>query len=267
MEAAPARLPEAIAPALAVPLPQRLPLPLDAWRRLNPSRRAPPPLPFNRLPFNKSPFNKRPSSRPLFSARSRHPAPRITSAPSTLLPARPVNEHVFTPRESSLSAKSSPASLEVGSEPPAARFGPPSFPPPKDADLTAFRAILDGVRRKRPALASVFEHAAMLELTPERIVLAYEATSFLVQQATDASSVEALTLAASDHFGRPIEVRVEIAAGRPQATTLAQIDSGERKTKLDAARRAVADHPLVTAAMELLGAELRDVKLASELAD
>ena len=39
--------------------------------------------------------------------------------------------------------------------------------------------------------------------------------------------------------------------------TLAMLETAERKIKLDAARRAVAEHPLVAAAIELLGAELK----------
>ena len=41
-------------------------------------------------------------------------------------------------------------------------------------------------------------------------------------------------------------------------------DCAERKSRLESARRAIANHPLVTAAIELLGAELRDVRLAQD---
>jgi DNA polymerase-3 subunit gamma/tau len=56
-----------------------------------------------------------------------------------------------------------------------------------------------------------------------------------------------------------------VARGTTQ--TIAQIDGAERKARVEAARRAVADHPLVSAAIELLGAELRDVRLSQEYAD
>ncbi len=54
----------------------------------------------------------------------------------------------------------------------------------------------------------------------------------------------------------------ETIAARSGNVTLAMVETAERKSKLDAAKRAVAEHPLVTAAIELLGAELRDVRLA-----
>ena len=99
------------------------------------------------------------------------------------------------------------------------------------------------------------------------MVIAYEATSFLVAQAVDAASVEALGAACAEHFGSAPEVKVELSESRLKVATLAQIEGAERKLRLDAARRAVAEHPLVAAAVELLGAELRDVKLGPDLVD
>jgi DNA polymerase III subunit gamma/tau len=129
-------------------------------------------------------------------------------------------------------------------------------------DLEAWRAALAAVRGKRPALASVLEHAALLRFGPERVELGYEAGSFLVGQATDASAKELILAALTDHFGQRPELAFETIAPRSGNVTLAMLETSERRIKLDAAKRAVAEHPLVAAAIELLGAELRDVRLA-----
>lgn len=118
------------------------------------------------------------------------------------------------------------------------------------------------VRGKRPALASVLEHAAVLRFTGERVELGYEASSFLVGQAVEASAKELLLGALASHFGRAPELVFETIQPKSGNVTLAMMETAERKSKLDAAKRAVAEHPLVTAAIELLGAELRDVRLA-----
>jgi DNA polymerase-3 subunit gamma/tau len=55
---------------------------------------------------------------------------------------------------------------------------------------------------------------------------------------------------------------VETIAAKSGRVTLAMVETADRKVKLDAAKQAVATHPLVSAAVELLGAELRDVRLA-----
>jgi DNA polymerase-3 subunit gamma/tau len=134
--------------------------------------------------------------------------------------------------------------------------------PTAPADFEAWRAVLALVRNRRPALASVLEHAALLKFGRERVELGYEAGSFLVGQATDANAKELLRSALEQHLGRSPELVFETIAARSGNVTVAMVDTAERKVKLDAAKRAVAEHPLVTAAIELLGAELKDVRLA-----
>ena len=135
------------------------------------------------------------------------------------------------------------------------------------ATLITWRAILEAVRLRRPALASVLEHASLLQCDEARVLLGYEPGSFLAAQATDGAAVTLLTAAVREHFGAKTEVTFDLAVARGTTQTIAQIDGAERKARVDAARRAVADHPLVSAAIELLGAELRDVRLAQECAD
>ena len=147
--------------------------------------------------------------------------------------------------------------------PPVTLASPAPAPVPP-AEMDAWRAVLALVRAKRPALASVLEHAALLRFGPDRVELGYEASSFLVGQATEASSKELLLSACRTYFGAATEVSFETIASKSGMWTVATLDSTERKQKVDAARRAVAEHPLVAAAIELLGAELKDVRLSAE---
>ena len=130
------------------------------------------------------------------------------------------------------------------------------------SDLDAWRSVLNTVRTRRPALASVLEHAALLRFGAERVELGYEASSFLVGQAAETSARDLVIAALTSHFGHAPELAFETIAARSGNVTLAMVETAERKGKLDAAKRAVAEHPLVTAAIELLGAELKDVRLA-----
>ena len=63
--------------------------------------------------------------------------------------------------------------------------------------------------------------------------------------------------------GEKLTVMVRDYAYHPITRELVHADFVQ--VKLDSARRAVAEHPLVTAAIELLGAELKDVRLAAEM--
>lgn len=142
---------------------------------------------------------------------------------------------------------------------------PAALPPnmnPKD--LAALRAIIAIVREKRPPLASVLEHAALVRIGESELVLGYEASSFLGKQAQDPAAIAVLRAAAAAHLGGQPNVSIEVLQPSSGAVTIAQLDGAERKERLDSARRAIAEHPLVTAAIELLGAELRDVRLGHD---
>ena len=138
--------------------------------------------------------------------------------------------------------------------------------PSTTVDLGAWRGVIDGVRRQRPALASVLEHAIVLELGPERAVVGYAAaSSFLFAQATEPAARQVLTSALRAHFGQPVELAIEtLTSSSNGAVSIAQLESAERKARADAARRAVIEHPLVAAAIDLLGAEIKDIRLAQD---
>lgn len=98
-------------------------------------------------------------------------------------------------------------------------------------------------------------------------MIGFDANHVLGGQAFDPSSRELLGGAAREHFKRPVEIVIENTAAQRGTSTIAQTEVIERKARSDAARRAVLDHPLVVAAIEMLGAEVKDVRLAQELAE
>ena len=99
----------------------------------------------------------------------------------------------------------------------------------------------------------------------DRIVLGFDADYMFADHAMDAPSRDLLIASARRHFGRAPSVAFERTASR--SGTIAQAESAEKKARTEAARRHIAEHPLVTAAIELLGAELKDVRLPQELAE
>jgi DNA polymerase-3 subunit gamma/tau len=130
-------------------------------------------------------------------------------------------------------------------------------------DLDAWRAIVDGVRRLRPPVASVFEHAMPLRVERDSVVVGFEASAaFLCARANETEALEALTQAARSHFGAPTRVEIDGAARSvPGARTLASIAAEQRGVDLAKARAAVEGHPVVRTAMRLFDAQLRDVRL------
>jgi DNA polymerase-3 subunit gamma/tau len=130
-----------------------------------------------------------------------------------------------------------------------------------DSPLAVFRGLLRLVAETDPVVASIFEHAAVLELSSSRAVLGFEAQSFAGAQATEPEALEVVTRAVRAHFGAPTHVVIDLfAQGKPR-DTVALVDAAERKDALDKARAKAAGHPLVLEALRLFGAELREVVL------
>ena len=147
--------------------------------------------------------------------------------------------------------------------PPAFMTKPEAAPARFDFDVTAWRTVLDRIRGANSNLAVSLELVGVMSFTAERVELAYEAHEYhLIDLVTEASARETLGAALRAHFGRAPEVIFSITTAK--SGTVSQVLGAEKKAKLDAARRGVAEHPVVTAAIELLGAELRDVKLSAE---
>ena len=169
-----------------------------------------------------------------------------------------------------------PAARSVASPAPATLFAAPLAEPgsavtsgaggaraesSRAPSLEAWRAVLGRIRNDRAPLASILEHASPIAFSAERVVLGYEPGSFLAAQATEASHVELLTRHVREYFGTVTPIAFDLTAGPKANPSVASIDTEERRGRLEQARRAVAEHPLVKAAIDILGAELKDVRV------
>lgn len=120
---------------------------------------------------------------------------------------------------------------------------------------------MSAVRDKKAPIASVFEHAAPLEIASGRLLLGYPPGSFLLQQAQNDDNKALLETAATGHFGAPTPVEIDTSARHQEVETLAERNAAIAREAERMARKKVEGHPLVVAAQELLGARLRDVRL------
>jgi DNA polymerase-3 subunit gamma/tau len=132
-------------------------------------------------------------------------------------------------------------------------------------DIEIWRAILDRLRKARPALASILEHAFPLELGPARAVIGFDATAaFFASRASEPEALEALTREIRGHFGAPTAVALDLSARPPQGLrTVASVDEERRAADVARARASIEEHQLVQEAKRLFGATVRDVKLPS----
>jgi len=122
------------------------------------------------------------------------------------------------------------------------------------------------VHGDNPGIASVLEHAALVEASAARLVVGFEQGSFLAAQLHDARARESVRSAARERLGPSTEIDVVAVPREALAGTLAKRASEVMRGRIAEAEQQVRDHPVVAAAIELLGAELREVRLAPELA-
>jgi hypothetical protein len=132
--------------------------------------------------------------------------------------------------------------------------------------MPTWRAILERVRRARPSLASVLEHAVPLEVTPARLDLVFEANAeFSATRAAEPDALDLLTREVRAHFQAPTVVTIGAAqkGGKSSPRTVASIDTERRFAEIARAKAAVEGHPLVEEVIRVFGAKLQDVKLPS----
>ena len=129
--------------------------------------------------------------------------------------------------------------------------------------MRAWEAVIARLREAQAPVASFFEYALPLEMTPARVVVGFEvSTAFQAERASEPEALEALTQAVRAHFGAPTQVVLELASkGAPGLRTVASLNAERRAADLAAARAAVEAHPLVQEAIRVFGAPLCDVKL------
>ena len=175
-------------------------------------------------------------------------------------PATPAGAGAVPARAPSTGA---PARSEPSQGPPSQA---PTAKPQEQAQLEAWEAILGLIRETKPALASVYEHAAPLEVTRECLHLAYREGTFLSEQAVASDARAILSDAAATHFGTDVTIDFDLAGRHDEVQSLAAKNAAALAARIEAAREKVRRHPLVAAALEHLGAELREVRLPNDFA-
>ncbi len=241
-----------------------------APRALAPQRSQGGPVPQEGPADRRAPAADRPRPRP--SEPSDDPEPAARSAPAFVAPSPPAPPAPPPPATRSEPPPSSqaPRSLPPASVPPAS-FRPGIFVPGKQALLdrahpgfALLARLVDAVRPRSARVASLLERVALVEVTERALIVGLDARSFEAGFLTDPDSLALLDEVARRELG---EQRVELAdvVVGSEVPTLAKMVS-----EAGDARRAEVDHelrhhPLVQAAVQYLGAELRDVRLPTNV--
>ena len=189
------------------------------------------------------------------------PAPRVEPPPA--LRAAPAPAPRFEAPTTVEAPSPTRAEAAVPSAVPLRPSGPAraaSAPPPSgsEPDIVAWRAIVETFVGERPELGAFLARAVPLEVGPSGIVIGFgDGEPFVAEVEREVALVSA---AASRHFGATTSVRVERKT--VNGPTLASIDAEEGERQRRAALAKVKNHPRVAEAVEVLGARVKELKLA-----
>jgi DNA polymerase-3 subunit gamma/tau len=191
--------------------------------------------------------------------------PRVAAAPERSFEARGEQ-----PRSKPPSAKDGPdfanfafpepqlAVAPARSETPAPVAGPPA---PVPEGIETFRAIVDRLGESRPEIAAFLAQAALLSLGPPVLVLAYPKEDAFAREVEQ--NVALIRAAAEATLGAEVKVTIERDDALARSfRTLARLDAEAEEGRRRAAIAKARSHPRIAEAIEVLGARLKDLKLA-----
>ncbi len=128
--------------------------------------------------------------------------------------------------------------------------------------LDTWRRILDRVAVESPEISAFLGHAVPLQVSAETLELAFEVGSVFADRAGAPDAIGAIQRAAAVELGGTPCVRLERDSQRTRGqTTVAAAVAAERDEARARATSAALGHPAVTAAITVLGARVKEVRL------
>lgn len=140
-------------------------------------------------------------------------------------------------------------------------------PPAKTTDeqslLLAWQELVDRIAESRPEISAILEHAIPLSIDEGAVHIGWPPDATLNRQFPDAEVSQLIESAKADNSSAPVRVQIthncSAAAGRLNLST---VETANRTRRLRELVRDARQHPVVLKAMEILGAQIKDVRVA-----
>jgi len=126
-------------------------------------------------------------------------------------------------------------------------------------------AFVEAVRPRSPRLASLIERAALVDADASSMVIGFDARSFEAGLLSEPGAQALLANVATQHLGEGAKIELCDIPQNPEIPTLAKLVSEAGQARRDEVDQELRAHPLVQAAVQHLGAELRSVRLPTNV--
>jgi hypothetical protein len=124
--------------------------------------------------------------------------------------------------------------------------------------------IVDSIRAARPDLASMLQHIVPLALSDQEWSLGLEKGSVFERIASSKETEALLKRAGASLFGSAPRITIKSDVPKRDVQTLAEVAADQRAVRHNSAVERVRRHPRVLDAVEILGARIKEVRLADE---
>jgi DNA polymerase-3 subunit gamma/tau len=159
------------------------------------------------------------------------------------------------------------------SSPPAAAVAPSSVVAPQGpivqpesvlapSTVERIREMATRLREQKQNWGSLLEHGIVVACDAQRFEIAYEKRSFFAAQVADGAVADAFSRAARSVLGA--EAKILLVDGGLEGRTLAQLGQAAKAAARSAAEQSAIAHPVVQDAINIFGAEIKNVKLPGE---
>jgi DNA polymerase-3 subunit gamma/tau len=139
---------------------------------------------------------------------------------------------------------------------------PRSAPEPLDLEET-LRLIVARIASERLELAAKLEHGVLLEAAPGRLLFGWAPDNLFGELVASPENTAVIEQAASAVLGTPCRVSHERDSARAAGKkTLSHLEAEARERRTREAYEKARQHPRIAEAVEILGARLKDLKLA-----
>jgi len=157
-------------------------------------------------------------------------------------------------------------------EPAVAKPLPKEPPPPKKGEAPAapplgdkgWPGLVEFVRaRRRPAIASMLEHASLLVLDLPKLEIGLPRRSFALGQMEDRDNQEVVNVLAAEYFGQPVKLQVTAVDPGDDKVLPPSIEQGRKEQESDRKKRLREDalnHEVIKSAQVIFGGEIKEVR-------
>ncbi len=135
---------------------------------------------------------------------------------------------------------------------------------PTKTPIEEWKALVEvmGSEPSRMTLVGIYENASLLELTREKITVAFAEGNWMGERALEKDCQETMTGFLAAHYGRPVKLEIKLVPETQLAPQASAAGLERQRIEKDKAEREAEarSHPLTRVVLDTFGASIKEIK-------